>query len=70
LKEELTRREMLTEFFSKDVLKGVVGAWYGFTEEVNKEAKKKKKLSFGQADKVIRMRRKDIVRNRKQRKEG
>jgi hypothetical protein len=43
VKEVLTRREMFKELVSKDTLKQVAGAWYGFTrplsEGLNKQIK-------------------------------
>ena len=36
--KELTRREMLSEVVSKDTLKKVVKAWYGFKEPFSEDA--------------------------------
>ena len=35
MKEALTRREMFKELVSKDTLKQVAGAWYGFTRPLS-----------------------------------
>ena len=33
--KRLTRRELFSELFSRDMLKNVVGAWQGFNKEVS-----------------------------------
>jgi hypothetical protein len=37
MSEEMTRRKFFSELCSKDTAKTVLGAWYGFTNEVKKE---------------------------------
>jgi len=37
VKEGLTRREMFKELVSKDTIKQVASAWYGFTQPLTEE---------------------------------
>jgi len=45
MQEDITRRKFFTEICSKDTVKTVMGAWYGFEKEV----KQKKFLSCDEA---------------------
>jgi hypothetical protein len=42
----LTRREMLSEVVSKDTLRQVVKAWYGFSQPFSEESGAKKQESL------------------------
>jgi len=52
-KEALTRRELFKEIVSKDTIKQVAGAWYGFTAPLTKASAQPKKESL--FDKVQRL---------------
>jgi len=54
VKEALTRRELFREMISKDTMKKVAGAWYGFSNPLTGSASqpKKKESLF---DKVQRL---------------
>jgi len=43
VKEALTRRELFKEMISKDTIKKVAGAWYGFREPLIGSASQPKK---------------------------
>jgi hypothetical protein len=60
----LTRRELFKEVVSKDTLKQVVTAWYGFTEPLKGGAEKKQESLL---EKVNRLNSKHM---KKERKEG
>jgi len=53
--KNMTRRELFKEMTSKDTLKQVMGAWYGFSRPFSEEKAEQKKDSLLQKIKKIDM---------------
>ncbi len=52
MKDVLSRRELFRELVSKDTIKQVAGAWYGFTQPFSEEPKKKKDSLLDRVKKI------------------
>jgi hypothetical protein len=70
VKEVLTRRELFKEMISKDTIKQVAGAWYGFSKPLTEQASQpeKKESLFERIQRVESLNRKKS--NETLRKEG
>jgi len=67
VKEVLTRRELFKELVSKDTIKKVAGAWYGFSKPL-KEAgpQPQKKESLFEKVQRLNSKEKNFIPNRKE----
>ena len=52
MKEVLTRRELFRELVSKDTIRQVASAWYGFSEPFIGKAKKKQETLLDRVKKI------------------
>jgi hypothetical protein len=67
VKEVLTRRELFKEMVSKDAIKKVAGAWYGFSKPLTKTAPQpEKKESLFEKVQRLNTKEKNFIPNGKE----